>query len=308
MLGDRGIVVTTTDTGGRRDYNPMLRSPKRPFVVTFASGKGGAGKTLMATNFAHYLARDREITLLDCDVEEPNCALFLKGEVLERTVVTVATPSHVEERCLMCGECARRCRFNAVLKVGERIHLFPKLCHSCAYCSDLCPVHALPMVPREIGVLQRSQVGRLTLLEGRLNLGEEKGVGVIERVLKEGCAPQDGPLPDLVLVDAPPGTACPAQAAVAAADLLICVTEPTPYGGHDRELLLALAKELGVPAIPLLNRVPTHLTQEFEEGTLLVPHDLEIATSYATGRLAYENNLPLLGALDLLKGAVFHVP
>jgi MinD superfamily P-loop ATPase len=39
-------------------------------IISIASGKGGTGKTTVATNLA--VSADGPVQLLDCDVEEPN--------------------------------------------------------------------------------------------------------------------------------------------------------------------------------------------------------------------------------------------
>ena len=45
-------------------------------IISIASGKGGTGKTTIATNLA--VALSTEVKLLDCDVEEPKNAAMHK--------------------------------------------------------------------------------------------------------------------------------------------------------------------------------------------------------------------------------------
>ena len=52
--------------------------------IAIASGKGGTGKTTIATNLAFSIARmGRTVQYLDCDVEEPNGHIFLKPDIEE---------------------------------------------------------------------------------------------------------------------------------------------------------------------------------------------------------------------------------
>ena len=44
-------------------------------IISVASGKGGTGKTTVATNLA--LSIPADVQFVDCDVEEPNAHLFL---------------------------------------------------------------------------------------------------------------------------------------------------------------------------------------------------------------------------------------
>jgi MinD superfamily P-loop ATPase len=262
----------------------------RPVTIAVASGKGGTGKTLVATNLAVQIARTGvRVTLADCDVEAPNDHLFFDVD-LDLRVVDVPIPEPRAGTCPQgCTECRDACRFGAIRVFGGRPVVFPDLCHSCGACVDACR----PRVLHE----RRVPVGRtgagvardgVRLVMGELDVGRSKAPTVIgaarERVGAEGV--------DVVILDAPPGAACSAVATLHGVDLLLLVTEPTSFGLHDLALMVELARGLGLPMAVVLNRVGTGVVDVAgycrSEGVPLVaslPFDRDVAACYAEGGL-----------------------
>lgn len=213
------------------------------------SGKGGTGKTTLSVGLAKALAAGGDpVTLLDCDVEEPNVHLYLRPGQVQRSPVEVSVPQWDEARCTACGACKRACAFGALALFGERLEIFPEHCHSCGACFYVCPWQALRETPRSIGTLYQGQAGVLKVVWGELSVGEPRTVPVIEavRAAAEGAA--------RVIIDGPPGTSCALVAAASEADVALVVTEPTPFGRHDLEAALEVLKQLGVPAAVALNK------------------------------------------------------
>ena len=115
--------------------------------IGIASGKGGTGKTTVATNLARVAAQGkRSVVYLDCDVEEPNGQIFLQPEVAWRRPITLPVPRVDPEVCDLCGLCGEICQFSAIVPVGKKVLVFPKLCHSCGGCSLVCPLDAISEV------------------------------------------------------------------------------------------------------------------------------------------------------------------
>lgn len=256
-------------------------------ILAIASGKGGTGKTTVSVNLAKVLGARAQ--LLDCDVEEPNCHLFLKGALRELEIVTAPVPQVDETLCDGCGECGRFCAYHAIVSFGAAPLVFPELCHGCGGCAKVCPRQAILEVDRRIGVLEAMEAGDVTLIQGRLDVGVATAPPLVRAVKARTLRGR------LVILDAPPGTSCPMVTTVRGADFVALVTEPTPFGVHDLKLALAAVKELGIPCGVIVNRVGIgddrvhiYCAQEGIPVLLEIPEDRRIAEAYSRGDLVVD--------------------
>lgn len=258
--------------------------------IGIASGKGGTGKTTVATNLARVAATaGRRVVYLDCDVEEPNGQIFLRPDEQWHRPVTLPVPRVDEESCDHCGTCGEICEFSAIVPIGNKVLVFPQLCHSCGGCRLACPQYAITEVPREVATLMGGEVDGLAYLQGLLNIGEAMSPPVI-RALK-AVAPQA----ELVIVDAPPGTSCPVVEAVGGCDRVLLVTEPTPFGLHDLELAIDTVGKLGIPVEVVVNRAGSNMEatralceKRGVEIAAELPDDRSVAEAYSRGELAVD--------------------
>lgn len=256
-------------------------------MITVASGKGGTGKTTVATNLA--VAVGEGATLLDCDVEEPNAHLFLKPDSVTKTPVTTMVPVVDPDVCVQCGACSELCQFSAITLVAGELYTFPRMCHSCGGCVMVCPTGALTEGTRELGELETGQCNEIELISGRLKVGEAMSPPLIERV-KEAAEDRE-----LVIVDAPPGTSCPVISAMNGTQYVVLVTEPTPFGLHDLKLAVEAVRVLGMPFGIVINRadagddrVVRYAREEGIEILMSIPYSRKVAEYYARGRLLVE--------------------
>ena len=261
--------------------------PGGPPVFAIASGKGGTGKTFLAVNLA--LVAGEGTTLVDADAEEPNGHLFLHPTWEEERPVTVPVPRVDEERCTLCGDCRRACRFNAIALLGGKVLVYPELCHACGACLHACPVDAVREEPRAVGATRLGRRGELRYIQGLVTVGEARSTPVIEAVRARA------PRGRRVIIDAPPGTTCPTVAAVKGADYVLLVTEPTPFGLHDLKLAVAMCRALSLPCGVVINRsgLGSEDTDEFcraEELPVLarIPFRRRIAEVVSNGGLAVQ--------------------
>lgn len=267
--------------------------------IAVASGKGGTGKTTVATNLAVVAAElGRKVAYVDCDVEEPNGHLFLKPTITHRESVTLLVPHVLADACDQCGRCAQVCQYSALVWLGDKPLVFPELCHSCGGCALVCPKRAIIEVPREIGVVETGHAGDVRFVHGLLNVGEAKSPPVIRAV--RAAAPNDGSQ----IIDAPPGTSCPVVTSVRDCDLVLLVTEPTPFGLHDLILAVETVRQIGVPMGVIINRadigddrVATYCTAQGIPVLLTIPDDRRIAEAYSRGELILTARPDLRSAL-----------
>ena len=252
--------------------------------IAVASGKGGTGKTTLATSLALALEAAGSVEFLDCDVEEPNAHLFLKPEITERTPVCVEVPEIDEARCTACGLCAEVCEFNAIAAIKDAVLTFPELCHGCTACWVLCPEEAITPGGREVGVAERGHAGAMGFHHGWLRVGEAMSPPLI-RAVKAGAGEAD-----FAVFDAPPGTSCPVVETVRGADAVVLVTEPTPFGLNDLVLAIDMVAALGPPAAVVVNRagIGDDAVADYCAGRgvpilMEIPFDRRVAEAYSRG-------------------------
>ncbi|HUT95270.1 MAG TPA: ATP-binding protein [Thermoguttaceae bacterium] len=258
--------------------------------IAIASGKGGTGKTTVATNLATVASRNgRSVAYLDCDVEEPNGHIFLKPRITDTRPVGNLVPAVDEGKCTHCGLCAEICQYGAIACLGRMVLVYPELCHACGGCGLVCPADAIAETFREIGRLETGRAGPIRFVRGLLNVGEPMSPPVIKAV--KAAAPEA----DVVIADAPPGTSCPVIESVRGADFVLLVTEPTPFGFHDLKLAVQMVDALGLPCGVVINRATLdgHQMRSYCAARRIpileeIPDDRRLAEAYSRGELACE--------------------
>ncbi len=257
-------------------------------IISVASGKGGTGKTTVATNLA--LSIEKNVQLIDCDVEQPNAHLFIQPVFDFHESVTTPVPAIHMDQCSRCGKCVDICEFNAITLVAETVLVFEELCHSCGGCAAVCPENAIVEKGRELGVLEKGHRNGIEFIHGRLRVGEAMSPPLIKVVLS--CADPTR----LSIVDAPPGTSCPVIETMKPADFILLVTEPTPFGLSDLKLAVGATRIINVPCGLVINRsdagdqrVKEYAAAENIPVLLEIPYDRRIAEAYSRGNMIVDD-------------------
>ena len=254
-------------------------------IITIGSGKGGTGKTTLATSLAMALDQaELPVQLLDCDVEEPNAGILLKPNLNNSEAVLVDSPVIDNEKCTYGGRCAEFCHFKALAIIPGKPLVFPEMCHSCGGCIRVCPEGAITYKKREIGSIELGNSEGISFGQGTMNIGEARATPVISKLI-ESIDPNQ-----TTILDAPPGTSCPFVETVKKSDICVLVTEPTPFGLNDLSLAVEALKRLSIPCCVVINRCDVgddRVEKYCEENEiavpLMIPHDLEIAKAYSRG-------------------------
>ncbi len=260
----------------------QFSNKERTMIITVASGKGGTGKTTIATNLAKSV--EKGVRLLDCDVEEPNTHLFFKPENTESRKVSTMIPKVDPDLCNACGACQEICQFSAIILIAGSVMVFPEMCHSCKGCLMVCPTGAIAPSSRELGEIVHSRAGSIDLFYGKLRVGEAMSPPLIEKVKEH--SDREG----LTIIDAPPGTSCPVISALRSSDFVLLVTEPTPFGLNDLKLAVETVKKLNLPMGLVINRsdigdgeVKKYAAKENLPILLEIPDRRDIAENYSRG-------------------------
>ena len=268
--------------------------------IAVASGKGGTGKTTVSTALACALSKAQPVTLIDCDVEEPNSHLLLGAQFDTEYKAYVPSISVDNSKCIGCGKCAEVCRFNSIACLGKNkgMLFFPELCHSCMGCVIACPVDAITESTKSPGLIRTAQIQNINLISGLLNIGQAMSTGLIESIksLSETA---------ITIFDSPPGTSCSMLATVRECDYTILVTEPTPFGLNDLNLAVRALKNQNLNFGVVINRstnqseiIDDYCKKENIEILTKIDDSISVAKLYSKGSQPYFNDEDFAKSID----------
>jgi MinD superfamily P-loop ATPase len=221
-------------------------------IIAVASGKGGVGKSMLASSLAFLFSKEKKITAIDCDVDAPDLGLWMGIKDWDSSEkISVSEKAFIDrEKCTLCGKCRDVCRFGA-LKYGERPEIIPYLCEGCGLCMHVCPEKAIRVEPVQNGeVMIRETRYGFPLVSGQLYPGETGSGKVVddirERAKKFGH--------ELTILDSAAGIGCPVIASLKGTDHAVLITEPTPSGFSDLKRVLEVVNHFGVDYSVVINK------------------------------------------------------
>lgn len=257
-------------------------------IISVASGKGGTGKTTVATSLAKAVDN---LCLLDCDVEEPNSHIFINPQINQVEKVYIPVPEVDKEKCNLCGRCKEVCMYNVFALLKDSVMVFTDLCHGCGACSYLCPQKAIKEVNQEIGVIEKGVSKNIDFVHGKLNIGQAMAPPLIREVKKYISKDK------VNIIDAPPGTSCPVVTAVKGTDFCILVTEPTPFGLNDLKLAVDVIKKMNIPFGVVINKADLgtddtkkYCEKESVDILMEIAFSKKIAENYSKGKSILHDN------------------
>jgi MinD superfamily P-loop ATPase len=277
-------------------------------IVSVASGKGGTGKTTVTASLT--AVWDTPLLAVDLDVEEPNLHLFLHPEIEGGEMAHLEVPVVDESKCSYCGACSELCQFKAIAVMGKLVMSFPEMCHGCGGCIAICPEKAISPGKRELGEISWGKAGGAAFLMGRLRIGEAMSPPFM-RLVKGRLNEMIAASPRDAIIDAPPGVSCPAVAAVIDSDVIVLVTEPTPFGFYDFRLAWEAFSPFGKPMGSVINRAGVGNDDIYrfckDKGLPIlaeIPFDRTIAEAYARGGVIAHVSPQLEATFVSLKGRI----
>ncbi len=258
--------------------------------IAVTGGKGGTGKSTIATALAAWLSKKSRVLLLDLDVDCPNDHLILSAKLRKVSDVKSMIPDFDLKKCIKCGRCRKACMENAIVQVkGRYPFVVPEQCTGCRACKIVCPVNAITEKEQVIGHIFRGR-GATDLITGTLKPGIEESSLVVNAAKR--YAEKYESSYDYVIIDTAAGTHCPVISALLGADVAIAVTEPTPLGSHDLDLILDLTGKLGIKAHVVINRSDIAGRDDIEKTARKhkaniiaeIPYSMRIIKNYSEGR------------------------
>ena len=261
-------------------------------IIGITGGKGGTGKSTVATALAYKLAQNNRVLLVDADVDCPNDHLLLDIKRKLKEKVEQRIPKWDYSKCKKCGLCSAVCKTNAIISVkGQKPLFMPAQCNGCGACALVCPEKAISWGKKEIGKIYTGSKYDIDLLSGELKTNEpisEFIVNALNKIVKKKKIDYDY---DYIIVDTAAGTHGPVIAALQICDIVLVITEPTPLGAHDLELILRLLKMMKIKPSIVLNRfdigeeklIINLAKQYYTEIIAKIPYSKDIITKCAKG-------------------------
>ena len=249
--------------------------------IVVSGGKGGTGKSMVASSIAIELSKTNKVLLADADVECPNDHLLINAKLKHYSTVYQTLPRWDLKKCSKCGLCFKVCNKDAIIFVKGKFPAFVKrACIGCGACISACPRKAISKARKKIGTIYTGKNYGVTLISGELTLGELASGEIVSELRNRANKFYNRIRATVMILDSAAGVGCPVIASLVGTDYIIAVTEPTPSALHDLKRVLYLARHFKIPC-----------------GIVINKHDLETTFCLKIEKYARNNRIPVLGKI-----------
>ena len=266
--------------------------------IAITGGKGGTGKSTIATALAVELANKNKVLLIDADVDCPNDHLILSIKRKKVKDIFQIIPKWDFSKCVKCGKCATICKTNAIVFVKDKFPIFiENLCNGCSACIISCPEKAISKSYKKVGEIYSGKNYNINLISAQIIPNYPGSAFVVDK--EKEFVKQKEKNYDSVLIDTAVGTHCNVVAAFRDVNLALAVTESTPLGQHDLELILKLLRILKIPVKVILNKsdignkkLIQNIVKKYKTEIIAeIPYRKEILEAYSKGKPIRDKNI-----------------
>ncbi len=246
------------------------------------SGKGGTGKTTIASNFIRF---SQARVFADCDVEAPNLHLLsLNNNLFSKEDYYGLDKVEIDQDiCVKCGLCFTNCKFNAISFLNGEYNINKYLCEGCGVCEYICPHKAISFVKSIDGEVKLYKENTV-FSTATLKMGSGNSGLLVTKVKKQMV--KDTTENDLVIIDGPPGIGCPVIASMSGVDMVLLVAEPSESGISDLMRIIKTANNFRIRIAVCINKCDLN-----ETLTQKIIDYLEANKHPYVGKISYNNKI-----------------
>ena len=226
------------------------------------SGKGGTGKTTIASSF---IELSKSKAFADCDVDAPNLELVInpKSSPKKSDFYGLPKASIDNSKCIKCGNCKNLCKFGAIsIDEFNNYIVDPIKCEGCSVCTLKCPTNAIKMKDNICGNLKFYDED-FKFSTAKLKIGEGNSGKLVTKVKEEL---NNFNTSDLAIIDGSPGIGCPVIASITGVDFVLIVAEPSFSGFSDLKRIIKTVRSFNINMAVCINKydINTKISDDIE--------------------------------------------